>query len=217
MPESIWNHSSIISLLVVPVAITSALYLIACRSNQAAVVISVSRDNGEHHFTKKSCSEITLLVGLGVEGDSHCGATVQHRSRIAAANSAKVPHPPNLRQVHLLGQEQLQFAGQCGHVVPPGGIGENILTSGVDLHELPVGTTLRIGSTLLAITGERNPCPQIEAYQKGLLQCVLFKEQDEQLRRAGVMAVVLEGGTVQPGCSILVQRPPPPYSKLKRV
>ncbi len=54
-------------------------------------MVAVSRD-GEHRFSKAVAAEITLRVGLGVEGDAHAGVTVQHRSRVAAD-----PTQPNLR------------------------------------------------------------------------------------------------------------------------
>ena len=53
-----------------------------------------------HNLSKPVVSEITLLKGLGVEGDAHCGATVKHRSRVR-----KDPTTPNLRQVHLMHHE----------------------------------------------------------------------------------------------------------------
>jgi len=62
-----------------------------------------------HEFSKATCSGIRLLAGLGVDGDAHLGATVQHRSRVAAD-----PTQPNLRQVHLIHGElhdELQRAG----------------------------------------------------------------------------------------------------------
>src|SRR6185436_8736777 len=53
-----------------------------------------------HSFSKQSRGSITLLEGLGVEGDAHCGATVKHRSRVK-----QDPTQPNLRQVHLVHRE----------------------------------------------------------------------------------------------------------------
>jgi len=37
------------------------------------VVVAVSRD-GEHRFSKTVTDEITLLPGLGVQGDAHVGS-----------------------------------------------------------------------------------------------------------------------------------------------
>src|SRR5690242_21110402 len=51
-------------------------------------------------FRSHGCDAITLLAGLGVEGDIHAGETVQHRSRVA-----RDPTQPNLRQVHLIHSE----------------------------------------------------------------------------------------------------------------
>ena len=57
-------------------------------------VVAVSRD-AVHHFSKVNCESITLLAGLGVEGDAHLGVTVKHRSRLR-----RDPSQPNLRPVH---------------------------------------------------------------------------------------------------------------------
>src|SRR5436189_6253621 len=43
---------------------------------------------------------ILLVEGFGVEGDSHAGVTVQHRSR-----ARFTPRALNLRQVHLRSEE----------------------------------------------------------------------------------------------------------------
>ena len=39
---------------------------------------------GEHTFSKASQPEVELVAGMGVVGDAHFGATVRHRSRVAA-------------------------------------------------------------------------------------------------------------------------------------
>jgi hypothetical protein len=44
-------------------------------------IFAVHRD-GSHRFTKGTVDRITLLEGLGVEGDAGAGVTVQHRSRV---------------------------------------------------------------------------------------------------------------------------------------
>jgi hypothetical protein len=84
--------------------------------NQAAapVVAGVSRDR-RHRFSKQPCGSITLLEGLGVEGDAHVGITVQHRSRVAAD-----PTQPNLRQVHLVHAEFFDEAREHGYELAPG-------------------------------------------------------------------------------------------------
>lgn len=49
---------------------------------QVGKVVSVSR-SPKHTFSKETVEVITLLTGLGVEGDAHMGKTVKHRSRVA--------------------------------------------------------------------------------------------------------------------------------------
>lgn len=95
------------------------------------VVVTVSRD-GEHRFSKAVAEEIVLLAGLGVQGDAHAGATVQHRSRVAAD-----PAQPNLRQVHRIHAELHAELRAQGFDIGPGQMGENILTAGVDVLGLP--------------------------------------------------------------------------------
>lgn len=101
----------------------------------------------------------------------------------------------------------------------PGALGENITTEGLDLLALPVGATLLFGDkALVAITGLRNPCVQIDEYQAGLLKAVAYRDEEGRLvRKAGVMAVVLAGGVVNPGMSIAVSLPPLPHQALNRV
>jgi len=98
--------------------------------------------NDEYSFTKPVRDEIVLIAGLGVAGDVHAGVTVRHRSRVAAD-----PDQPNLRQVHLIRSELHDELSEAGYEVPPGGLGENVTTSGIDLLALPVGTILRFGPT----------------------------------------------------------------------
>ena len=151
-----------------------------------------------HEFSKSTVSEITLIAGQGVEGDAHCGQHVKHRSRVAVD-----PTQPNLRQVHLIMGESLdQFN------IPDGEMGENLTTIGIDLHALPTSAVLVIGSSILEITGLRNPCAQINNYRDGLLESFRHIDDDGNIvRTAGVMAVVVTGGTIAPGDEIMVTLP----------
>lgn len=168
----------------------------------------------QYTFSKASRDVVDLVAGMGVAGDVHYGATVRHRSRVAAD-----PTQPNLRQVHLMPSELFVGLAATGFTVQPGDLGENITTTGIDLHALPTGTLLRLGgpsaehSALVCITGLRNPCGQIEGFESGLLEQV---RRDGQ-RTAGVMAVVVQGGSVSVGAPISVQFPPPPHLPLERV
>ena len=157
-----------------------------------------------HTMSKAAQAQITLLAGLGVEGDAHLGVTVKHRSRVAAD-----PTQPNLRQVHLIHSElHAELAGK-GFSVAAGQMGENITTQGIDLLALGVGARLHIGDhAILEITGLRNPCLQLEGIGAGLMKAVLDKDESGNLiRKAGIMGVVIAGGEVRPNDQIRVSHP----------
>jgi MOSC domain-containing protein YiiM len=163
-----------------------------------------------HNFSKPLRSSIRLLKGLGVESDAHMGETVKHRSRVR-----QNPDAPNLRQVHLMHTELFDEVRAKGFDVKPGDLGENVTTEGIDLLGLSAGTRLHLGSeAVIEVTGLRNPCHQIDDFQKGLLHATLDKSGPHLVRKTGVMSVVLVGGDVRPGDSIRVEAPQGPHRPL---
>lgn len=175
-----------------------------------ATVLAVHRSR-RHDFSKFPEAAVKLVAGLGVEGDTHAGVTVQHRSRVA-----RDPSQPNLRQVHLLHAELFEELARGGFTVRPGDLTENISTRGVDLLALPAGTWLHLGrEAVVEVTGLRNPCSQIDRFQRGLMAAVLDRDSSGQLiRKAGVMGVVLAGGQVCAGDAIRIVPPPLPHRSL---
>ena len=177
-------------------------------------VVAVSR-SPKHGFSKQPQKCIRLVPGEGVDGDAHRGVTTQHLYRMR-----QDPTQPNLCQVHLLGAEKLSELTGSGFSVLPGELGENVLTEGLDLLTLPLGTLLHLGNeALVQVTGLRTPCSQIDKYQRGLQQH-LWGERDEsgrKARRAGIMSVVLRGGLVHAGDAIGVELPERPHQPLPAV
>lgn len=168
----------------------------------AARVVGLATSS-EHAFSKTPCDRLTLVTGRGVAGDAHVGETVQHLSRVR-----RDPTQPNLRQVHLIHAELFDELAAKGFVVAPGDLGENLTTQGVDLLALPTDTLLRIGEAVIRLTGLRNPCAQIEAFQPGLLAEMVATRPDGSLqRKCGVMGVVERGGTIRTGEGIEVDAP----------
>lgn len=167
-----------------------------------AVVVGVSTD-GRHRFSKTPVDRIRVLEGIGVEGDAHAGTTVQHLSRVK-----RDPTQPNLRQVHLIHAELLDEVNELGHDVGPGTLGENVLTRGLALLDLPRDTRLRLGGAVLRVAGLRNPCHQIDDARPGLLKLVVGRADDGTIvRRCGVMTVVEQSGDISPGDAIAVDLP----------
>jgi len=157
----------------------------------SASVISVSR-KAEHEFSKPPCDVIRLIEGLGVEGDAHLGKTVQHLSRIA-----RDPTVLNVRQVHLIPAELHDELNASGFNVAAGDLGE---------------------AAVVEVTGLRNPCHQIDNFQKGLLKACLGRDADGNLiRKTGVMSVIVSGGEVRAGDAIRVVLPAEPHQPLEVV
>ncbi|GAB7303119.1 MOSC domain-containing protein [Clavibacter michiganensis] len=169
----------------------------------AARVVAVARDDA-HRFSKPVRTSITLLAGLGVEGDAHLGTTVQHLSR-----KRRDPDAPNLRQVHLVHAELHDELVEKGYRVGPGDLGENVTTAGVPLLDLPTGTRLHLGEdAVVELTGLRNPCIQIDKLGTGAMKAVLDRDADGNVvRKSGVMGVVITGGEVRPDDAVRVELP----------
>ena len=109
---------------------------------QSTVVgVSVSP---KHTFSKTVVDSITLIENFGVEGDAHAGATDQHLFHIR-----RYGRTPNLRQVHLIHAELFDELAQSGHAVHPGDLGENVVTQGIELLNLPTGACLQLGPEVM--------------------------------------------------------------------
>ncbi len=170
---------------------------------------------GSSHGPGKETGEsIRLIAGIGVDGDVHAGETVKHRSRVRRDATQ-----PNLRQVHLIHAELHEELRAGGIEVGPGEMGENVTTAGIDLLALPRGTRLRLGGeALIEVTGLRNPCNQLNGLAPGLMEATLERRDDGVLiRKAGVMAIVVEGGDVRPGDVVVAELPPGPHAPLEPV
>lgn len=128
--------------------------------------IAASRKKG----TRKTVVASAVVVrDHGLENDAHAGDW--HR------------------QVSLLAVESLEKARRMGLDVTFGDFAENIATSGIDLPNLPIGTRLRLGdSVILEISQIGKVCHKKCAiyYQAG--DCIMPRE--------GVFARVIQGGTI---------------------
>jgi len=131
------------------------------------VAVSVSKNKGER---KTPAESVHLRENFGIIGDAHAGDW--HR------------------QVSLLAEESIEKMIALGLTVGPGDFAENLTTRGVDLVNLPIGTRLGIGPTVLEISQIGKVCHTRCAifYQAG--DCVMPKE--------GVFATVVSGGVIRP-------------------
>jgi MOSC domain-containing protein YiiM len=176
----------------------------------APTIVAVARDD-KHRFSKPPVAQITLLAGIGVEGDAHAGRTVQHRYL-----KRKDPTARNLTQVHFMAAELFPELADQGFIVGPGQLGENITTHGVDLITLPRGTRLHLGaSAVVEITGLRSPCHLINKFQSGLMKaCISRDETGQVIRKAGIMGIVLTGGVLEAHDTVRIELPSEPHLPL---
>ena len=170
--------------------------------------------SAQHTFSKPIQNSINLIKGIGVEGDAHAGKYVKHRFL-----AKQDPKRPNIRQVHLIHSELFDELNVKGFSVGPGDLGENITTQGISLLALPKGTKLNIGNkAMIELTALRNPCHQIDKFQKGLLKEIVYRDEKGNLtRKTGVMGVVLVGGRIYPGDAILIELPSEPHQPLEYI
>lgn len=132
------------------------------------VAVCISENKGER---KKPVESVTLQEKHGIVGDAHAGDW--HR------------------QVSLLATESIEKMRVLGLDVDSGDFAENITTCGIDLVNLPLGTQVAVGETVLEITQIGKECHNRCAifYQAG--DCVMPKE--------GIFGIVITGGVIKPG------------------
>lgn len=141
----------------------------------AGEVIAVCT-SAEKGVRKQSVDSIELEVGTGVVGDAHSGAW--HR------------------QVSLLPDEPVDELRQVLPNLKAGDFAENILTRGLDLKSLPVGTVISVGETLLAVTQIGKKCHNDCEIKRLVGKCAMPSE--------GIFTVVIRGGVVRPGDEVHV-------------
>ncbi len=125
---------------------------------------------------KKNVEHGILRVDWGLEGDAHAGNW--HR------------------QVSLLAWESIEKMRAQGLNVGPGSFAENITTVGLELHTLPVGTRMRLGTALVEVTQIGKLCHTKCAIFRAVGDCVMPRE--------GIFVRVLEPGEVRAGDEVEV-------------
>ena len=138
------------------------------------LAVCISGKKGEQ---KRPVDEIALVPHVGIPGDAHAGDWHRMLSLLSAASVRRL-------------QEKV--------AVPllPGAFAENVLVDGIEVHTLPVGTKLRVGSALCEVTQIGKECHADCAIRRQAGDCVMPRE--------GIFAVVLSEGVARPGDEIRV-------------
>ena len=101
------------------------------------------------------------------------------------------------RQISMLADESVDTMRAMGLTLAPGAFAENILTRGIELKSLPIGTRLRVGEALLEVTQIGKECHSDCEIKKATGKCVMPTE--------GIFAVVVEEGRIQSGDKIEIE------------
>lgn len=139
-----------------------------------ALAVCISERKG----TKKHPVDcIDLKINHGIVGDAHAGDW--HR------------------QISLLADESVDKMRSTGIDLSAGDFAENILTQGVELKTLPIGTKINIGNAVIEVTQIGKECHNDCEIKKITGKCVMPTE--------GIFAKVITEGTIKAGDSILIE------------
>src|SRR5690554_6845088 len=138
------------------------------------VDVNISDKKG---VVKRPIEKGVFIEDFGLEGDAHSGKW--HR------------------QVSLLGIESYKKMEEMGvKGLKHGDFAENITTEGIILHELPVGTRLKIGETIQEVTQIGKECHTGCAISQQVGKCIMPKE--------GIFTKIIKGGMIKEGDTIEV-------------
>jgi len=116
---------------------------------------------------------------------------------------------PNHRQVHLIPSELFDALQSSGFEVRPEISARTSRRSGSTL-KVSLGPEVQLGaSATLELTGLRAPCVLIDRFKAGVTKRLQDGAAGPRFR-AGVMAIVTNGGEVSPGDLVRAILPAPP-------
>ncbi len=123
---------------------------------------------------KRPVKSAYVVEDWGIQGDAHGGKW--HR------------------QISLIADEKVKGFIQAEY----GAFGENIVTEGIDLSSLAVGTRLIIGDVILEITQIGKDCHSHCEIYKRMGDCIMPRE--------GIFARVVKGGAIKEGDGIMLEK-----------
>jgi MOSC domain-containing protein YiiM len=139
----------------------------------------------------RASAEITTW---GIPGDRHYGKT-----RYSGSQRKTLPNDRPITIMAVEGvREACEALGIPADTVPPGGMGENILTEGLgNLSDAAEGDRIHVldengkPKVILQVGGQNNPCSNLQFYHKQMTKQMMHKR--------GVVCTVLKEGHVEVG------------------
>ena len=140
----------------------------------SVLAFNVSKTKG---VPKSEVDAVTFVADSGIEGDAHAAPGIKQVSLLAVESADKIRD---------------KVPGLCN-----GRFAENITTQGLILYELPIGTQLLFGGTvLMEVSQIGKTCHTGCAIKQLVGDCVMPRE--------GIFCKILTGGRLEKGCSIEV-------------
>ena len=174
-----------------------------------ALCISEARGTVKH-----AVPQVKLIKDYGIEGDAHAGhwhrqvsllsaEQVEAFNQRIACSNAQILEKAKLTTLDAKESDNIAEPGETEKaIIEPaieGTFGENILVSGIDLRQLPVGSTLTAGAVILKLSQIGKECHS---------HCQIFhRVGDCIMPREGVFATVEQGGVLSLGMPITVHLP----------
>jgi MOSC domain-containing protein YiiM len=136
------------------------------------LAVCVSKEKG---IQKDNIGSALVRADHGIEGDAHSG--------------------PWHRQVSLLADESIEKMRKKGIALTYGDFGENIVTQGIDLLSMGIGSTLKLGDSVVG-----------EVSQIGKVchdRCAIYHQTGDCIMpREGIFLKILAGGKISEGDQI---------------
>ncbi len=141
------------------------------------VSINISPKKGTR---KAPVAEALLMENFGIEGDAHASSSWHRQVSMLAVES--------------IGKARCSPGGKTS--LGPGDFAENITTEGLALAELPVGTQLLIGQSVVEVTQIGKRCHE---------KCEIYRQTGDCIMpREGIFVKVLSGGRIKTGDPVAV-------------
>ena len=138
------------------------------------ISVNISEKKGT---IKVPVEKIELKINHGIVGDAHAGNW--HR------------------QVSLLAEESLDKMRVKLPALKAGDFAENIMTRGIELHTIPIGTILKVGECELELTQIGKQCHKGCEIKNITGECIMPTE--------GIFTIVKKEGFIYPGDEISIE------------
>lgn len=137
----------------------------------------------DQKFNRVPAETVELIAGHGIQGDRKAGRNPK-------------------RQVNIMSMNTVQILSDLGFDVQPGRLGEQLVVDGMDVMGLPIGTQIQLGdSAVIELTMVRTSCEWLEL--------IHGQSKDDAVNRVGMLAKVIQSGTIHVNDSVRLLEPVP--------